>query len=182
MSDTLFVSILGILGTIMSGIISFILGQRAERKKQTLLIRADMLKPITQWLAGAEKIVGIFSDTINSVLQDMPAPVNYDFNERKIAFNFMSEKTNEVLGIIQSNILSINSTKLLAKELNELIVTIDKSLKFELLPNESEILVRSNNDTLDISYIKFVSQIKLKVDTDLQTAYSLVAQIKTTLT
>ncbi len=182
MSDTLLVSILGIAASLGSGITSYVLGQRAERKKQSLLIRAEMLKPISEWLCGAEKIVGMFSDTINSVLHDLPTPANYDFNERKAAFNFMSERTNEILGIIQSNSLSIKSTKLLAQELSLLINSIDKLIKFELLPMENEILVRSMNDALDINYVKKVSEEKLKVDSQLQKAYSLISQIKTTLT
>lgn len=182
MSDLILVSLLGIIGTILSGTISFTFGQRAERKKQTLLIRADMLNPITQWLGGAEKIVGIFSDTLISILHDSPTPVNYGLDERKIAYNFMGEKTNEVLGIIQSNILSVKSTRLLSKELSDLITLIDHSIKYELLPLENEMLVRSSNASLDNTFIKYVSELKLRIDTNLQTAYSLVARIKATLT
>ena len=92
MSESFVITILGIAGVILSGVISFILGQRAERQKQSLLIRAEMLKPINEWLKGGEKMVVIFSDTISTIAQNIPLPMNYDFNDRKKAFNFMAEK------------------------------------------------------------------------------------------
>ena len=119
MSESLVIAILGIAGTLLSGIISFVLGQRAERQKQTLLIKAETLKPIDEWLKGAEKMVGIFSDTISAITLNLRLPVNYDFDERRKASNFMAEKTNEALGIITSGSFQTGKTKQLAKELRE---------------------------------------------------------------
>jgi membrane protein DedA with SNARE-associated domain len=75
MSESLVIAISGIAGALLSGIISFILGRRAERQKQTLWIRAEMLKPIDGWLKGVEKMAGIFSDTISSIVLNSPLPL-----------------------------------------------------------------------------------------------------------
>lgn len=182
MSEALLISILGVAGVLLSSIISFTLGQRAERQKQSLLIRADMLRPIDEWLKGGEKMVGIFSDTISSIAQDMPLPINYDFNERKKAFNFMAEKTNEVLGIIASNSLQTRKSNRLAKELSDVIATLDAVIKFELLPKENEIVDRSNRGTLTKDHLLEIGSLKLHIDLLLQQAFSLEAQIKTALT
>ncbi|MBI3169889.1 MAG: hypothetical protein HYZ22_15510 [Chloroflexi bacterium] len=55
MSETILITILGVVGTLLSIVVSFTLGQRAEKSKQSLLVRAEMLKPIDEWLKGMEK-------------------------------------------------------------------------------------------------------------------------------
>lgn len=62
-------------------------------------------------------MVGIFSDTMATLTLNMPLPVNYNFNERRIASNFMAETTNQVLGLIASNVLQTRKTRHLAREL-----------------------------------------------------------------
>ena len=153
-----------------------------ERKKQALVIRAEMLRPIEDWLKGSEKIVGIFSDTLSTVAQNEPLPIHYDLSERKKANIFMSEKTNEVLGIVASDSLQIRETKRLAIELAESIKQLDYLIKFELLPRENEIVERSNNFILTESYILDALKMKMQVDLLLQKTYSLVARLKTALT
>jgi hypothetical protein len=181
MSETLLIAILGIVSTLLSIVISFALGQRAEKSKQSLLIRAEMLKPIDEWLKGAEKMVGIFSDTVATIALNMPLPVNYNFNERRNASNFMAEKTNQVLGIVASNTLQTGKTKRLARELGEIIQQIDKLIKFELLPRENDLIERSNNSTLTKGNMLEAGSLKLQLDSLLQKSHSLIAQIKTSL-
>ena len=117
MSDSSIIAILGLACTLLGVIVGHVLGQRAERQKQSLIIRAEMLKPIEEWLKGAEKIVGILSDTMASILNDLPLPISYNMDERRRANNFMAEKTNEVFGILTSRELQIGRTKKSAKEL-----------------------------------------------------------------
>lgn len=182
MPETLLLTILGIAGTLLSGIVMFVLGRHAERQKQTFAIRAEMLKPIDEWLKGTEKMVSILGDTMASIALNMRLPVNYDFDERRKASIYMAEKTNEILGIISSNSLRTWKTGRLAKELNETIKLIDQLVKFQLLPRESEIVGRSNNGTLTEEFMLEAGQLKMYIDSLLQKAYSLIAQIKTTLT
>src|SRR5450759_2500483 len=115
MSDSLIITVLSFAGALLSGTIGHVLGQRAERRRQSLVIRAEMLKPIDEWLKGAEKIVGIFSDTLASIRLNMRQPVSYNFDERRKASNFMAETNNEVFGIIESRSLHIRKTKRSAK-------------------------------------------------------------------
>jgi len=182
MSETILTTILGIIGLLLSGTISFVLGQRAERKKQSLITRSEMLTPIDEWLKGTEKMVGILSDTMSSITLNAPLPVHYGFDERRKASNFMSEKTNEVMGIIASGSLKTRKTRRLAKDLSQVISTLDKLLKYELLPRESEIIGRLNAGVLTENYLLETGQIKLQIDSLLQKAYSLLSQIKTSLT
>jgi len=97
-------------------------------------------------------------------------------------FNFISEKTNEVLGIIASNSLQTRKTKRSSKELSEIITELDKLIKFGLLPKESEIVDRSNNGTLTNDHLLEAGNLKLHIDSLLQRAYSLESRIKTALT
>lgn len=55
MSETSLLSILGIFSPILSSVIGFILGKRYERRKQGLIIRSEMLKPIEEWLGGGRE-------------------------------------------------------------------------------------------------------------------------------
>jgi len=182
MSESIIIAILSIVGALLSGTIGHILGQRAERQKQSLIIRAEMLKPIDEWLKGVERMVGIFSDTLASITLNSRQPISYNFDERRKASNFMAEKTNEIFGIIASRSLQIRKTKRLAKELSDVIRSLDRLIKFELLPRESDIVDRSNNGTLTIDIMLDAGRIKLQIDALLQGAHSLVAQIKTALT
>jgi len=143
----LLIAILGVSGTLLSGIISFVLGQRAERQKQSLVIRSEMLIPIEEWLKGAEKMVGILGDTASAIALNLPTPVNYNLDERRKASTFMSENTNAVLGILDSKSRQTRSTKRLTNELEMVISRLDQAIKFQLLPMESEIISRANSNS-----------------------------------
>ena len=181
MIDSLILTIIGIAGTLLAGVVGHVLGQRSERRKQSLAIKAEMLKPIEEYLKGAEKIVGIFSDTMSSIALNLPAPVNYSFDERRKASNFMAEKTNEIFGIVASNGLQTGHTKPIAKELANTLKGLDILIKFQLLPRESELVDRSNKRTLKEDFMLECGAMKLQADSLLQKAYSLIAQIKNSL-
>jgi len=151
-----FISILGLAGTLLAGVISFILGQRWERQRQSLLIRAQMLIPIEEWLRGAERMIGILGDTMTSVIAQSPLPVTYDLEERRKATQFMIERTNVVLGILQSNSLRTGQTR--------------------------KVLSRSLRRTITREFLIQTGETKLKLESDVQQAYSLIAQLKTALT
>lgn len=70
--------ILSILASVFIALLGFLLGQYAEKSKQSLEIRSEMLKPIEEWLTGAEKFNGILGDTISTVLNNMPLPTIYN--------------------------------------------------------------------------------------------------------
>lgn len=182
MSETALISILGVVSTLLFSVISFVLGQRAERQRQTLLIRADMLKPIEEWLQGAERMIGIAEDTLSSVILNSPTPVTYDFDERRKAAQFMTEKTNKVLGILKSKSLQTKRTKKLAKQLSETVVVIDDLIRLQLLPRDNEILDRARAGALSQEFMAQIATLKLNLDLLVRTAYSLIAQIKTALT
>ncbi len=181
MNESIIIAILGISGALLSGVVGHILGQRAERRKQSLAIKAEMLKPIEEYLKGAEKMVGILGDTMSSVALNLPAPVNYNFDERRRASNFMAEKTNEVFGIVASDGLQTGRTKRLAKELANTLKGLDTLIKFQLLPRESELVERSNKRTLTQDFMLECGTIKLQADALLQKSYSLIAQIRNSL-
>jgi hypothetical protein len=182
MPDSVIIAILGLAGTLLGGVIGHVLGQRAERRKQSLMIKAEMVKPIEEWLRGAEKIIGILSDTIASILNNLPLPINYNMDERRSAYNFMAEKTNEVFGIIASHELQIGRTRKVALELNAVITSLDNLIKLQILPRESEIVERANKGTLTQEFILESGQIKVQADAILQNAYSLISRIRTALT
>lgn len=182
MSDAVIIALLGIVGALLSGVVSFVLGRRAERHRQSVTIRAEMLKPIEDWLQGAEKMVGILGDTLSSITINSPVPVNYDFDERRKAANFMTEKTNIVVGILASESLSTRKTKNLSKKLSSNILLLDNLVKRELLPAEMEILDRSARGTLNRDFVIEVGELKLQIDSLLRNSYSLIAQLKTAFT
>ena len=176
------IAILGVAGTLLSGLIMFVVGQRWERKKQSLLIRAQMLDPIRDWLGGVERYNGILGDTLVSVSTGSASPQTYDFEERRKAAQFMIENTNEVLGILASNSLSTGKTKSSAEQLASLISDLDLQVKHELLPIDGEILDRSAQKRLLRDFVLKVGSMKQTIDSKVQKAYELMAQIKTALT
>ena len=129
MSETLIVALIGAICSLISIVISFLLGRRAERQKQSITIKAELLKPIDDWLKGVEKLTGMFADTVVAISENLQSPVNYAFPERKLAMNFMSEKTNEVLGIISSKSLQTRRSKGFSQELSIVIEDIDQIIK-----------------------------------------------------
>ncbi len=182
LSEPITIAILSIFGMVFAGFISFILGRQAERRKQSLMIRAEMLKPVDEWLKGAEKMVGILSDTLVSVAHNSPLPISYNLDDRRKASNFMAEKTNEIFGIFKSKSLQIRETKRLSNELGEAILSIDGLIKFQLLPMESNIVDLSSKRKLTNEHMLNAAKLKVELDSLLQLAYSLVAQIKASLT
>ncbi len=177
MSD-LAAALLGFAGTLLAVIVSYALGQRAERKKQSLFIRSEMLRPIEEWLKGAEKLVRILGERVNAVVLDPAASSGGDAEERRAAANFMSENTNIVIGILDSKSLQTTRTRKLAAELEISILTIEQAVKYQLLPIESEIVGKSG---LSQETLRQVGELKLKMENELQNAYKLIANIKTSL-
>ena len=180
--DQVLIPILGIIGSLLTGVIMFVLGQRRERYRQSLLIRAQMLDPIHDWLNGIEKFIGILSDTLTSVSIMSPGPITYDLEERRKSAQFMIENTNEVLGIIESKSLITNRTQKEATDLTKLIKDLDQQVKFKLLPLDHEILDRSAKRKLTEAFVIQVGETKLSMEKKVQKSYSLLAIIKTLLT
>lgn len=173
--------IISILASLFTALLGFLLGQYAERRKQSLTVRSEMLKPIEEWLTGAEKFNGILGDTLSTVLNDLPLPTIYNLEERRMVSQFMIEKSNIAFGVLQSNSLKMWQTRKLAKELSETIKSIDEIIKTRLLPMENEILERSKAGMLTLEFMTQVGQVKLGLDGLVQKAHSLISKIKTSL-
>ena len=88
------IAILGLVWTFLTAVVMFVLGQKSERKRQSLIIRAQMLNPISDWLGGVEKFIGILGDTLTSVGTGSAGPLTYDLEERRKSAQFMIENTN----------------------------------------------------------------------------------------
>ena len=170
-----------IVAPIIAVILGFLLGQYAERRKQSLAVRAEMLKPIEEWLTGAEKFIGIFGDTLSSVLIGSPSPITYSLEERRRASQFMIEKSNLAFGVLQSESLKTWQTRKPAKELSETINLIDAIIKTRLLPMDTEITERAKVKALTQEFMLEFGQVKLGLDSLVQKAHSLIAKIKTSL-
>jgi hypothetical protein len=182
MPESTLITLLGIISPILTSLIGFVLGKRYERHKQALIIRSEMLKPIEEWLSGAEKMIGIFSDTLVSVTMNSSLSVTYSLDERRKAAQFMSEKTNIVLGILNSKSLQIWQTRKTAKQLHETIIALDALIKYQLLPLDMQISGTPTNDILSPGLVAKVSNLKTQLDVLLQSAHSLTAKIKLSLT
>lgn len=172
---------LGIAGSIFSGVVMFLLGKRWERNHQSLIIRAQMLEPIKNWLRGTEKFIGILGDTLSSVSIDSPSPLTYDLEERRKSAQFMIENTNEVLGILDSESLVTKKTTELAHELTKTVQELDHEVKHTLLPLDHEILDRNIKGMLTLDFVRYVGETKISLEKKVQKAYSLISKIKTKL-
>ena len=181
MNDAL-IAVLGLAAPLLSGLVMFAVGRRWERKKQSLLIRAQMLDPIREWLRGVERFSGIVGDTLTSVITKIPESQTYDLEEKRKAAQFMIENTNEVLGILDSESLSTGRTKSSAKRLAALISDLDRQVKRELLPLDDEILDRSAQKRISYDFVLRVGNLKSSIDSKVKEAYGLMARIKTALT
>jgi hypothetical protein len=157
-------------------LVGSLLGSLFERRKQSLIIRSQLLEPLGDWLKGAEKMVGIFGDTVTAISMNRISPAGYNFEERRKAAAFMVEKTNEVFGILRSQSLQIRATKYLVQELNKTIYSLDNSIKYRMLPLDTEI---SKAGRLTDTSMNNIAELKKEIDNDLQQAHSLIAQIKT---
>ncbi len=174
--------LLSILAPIFTALFGFLLGQYAERRKQSLAVRSEMLKPIEEWLTGAEKLIGIFSDTLTSTLVGSQSPITYNLEERRKVAQFMTEKSNLMFGVLASDSLRTWKTRKFVKELSETIKLIDIIIKTQLLPMDNEILVRAEVNKLTPEFMAQFGQVKLRLDSLVQKTHSLIAKIKTSLT
>jgi hypothetical protein len=173
--------IIYVVASIVTAILGFLLGQYAERRKQSLTVRSEMLKPIEEWLTGAEKLIGIFGDTLTSTLVGSQLPITYNLEERRKVAQFMTEKSNLMFGVLASESLKTWKTRKFFKELNETIKLIDLKIKTQLLPMDNEILDRAKVNKLTPEFLMQFGQVKLGLDGLVQKSYSLISKIKTTL-
>jgi len=182
MTENVLLGIVSIAGLLLTSVVGFVLGRRAERQKQTMIVRSEMLTPVEEWLKGAERISGILADTLTSVTAGSRGPISYDFEERKKSYRAMSEATNQVFGIFESNGLRTLRTWRKANRLKTVISELDGMLKYRMLPAESEILDRARMNQLTDDFELSIGAMKLRVDELLQEGYKLISQIRTALT
>ena len=182
MSETFLISLIGIAGTVLSSSVSYFLGTRREKKKQSLIIKSKMLEPIENWLVGAEKMIGIFYDTIVTLSQGLPLPMTYNLEERRIATKFMIENTNKTLGVLDSKELQTRNTKVLSVQLSNILKDLDNRVKYELLPEDNKLVEFTNRQQLNEEFIKEALNLRQQLDRNIQAAYSIIAKIKTKLT
>lgn len=133
-------------------------------------------------MGGAERIIGIFADTLSSVASNSLFPLTYSLEDRRKAAQFMSEKSNVVIGILVSKSLQTRQTRKNSQLLHQTVVTLDNLIKYKMLPLDNQILGNSAIDILSPDFVVEVGNLKVQLDTLVQTSYSLIAKIKTNLT
>ena len=174
----LIIGLLGIVGIILS----YFLGVRQEKRRQSLIVRSQMLIPIEDWLTKAEELIGILSDTIVSISQGLPLPVMYDLEERKEVYKYLSQHYNKTLGILCSDSLKTKETAKYSEELDLLIRYIEERIRNQVLPLESQIVEASNlNHPTNIHILEGFS-IKQDMDKRFMKAHEIIARIRTSLT
>ena len=96
MDTAVIVAVLTASSALLAAVLSHVLTKRHERQRQVMRIRAEMLKPLEDWLSGAERVIGILGDTLSAVALSQPMPITYNLEERRKVAQFMGEKTNVV--------------------------------------------------------------------------------------
>ena len=86
-----------------------------------------------------------------------------------------------MIGILESESLITSRTKEHGAELSQSIRELDEFVKFRLLPLDHEILDRFAKGTFNEAFVIEVGETKMEYESKVQTAYSLVAKIKTSL-
>ncbi len=179
MSEQLVIAILGVGGSLLGAFLGYSLGERSEKNRQALSARSEMLKTVEEWLAGAERIIQIISDTLLTVTAGSPLAPSYNLEDRKKAGQFMAENTNRVLGILISNALRTRRTEKPSIQLADRIGFLDNQVKYVLLPMDTEILDRSLSGTLTNDFVASVLTFKLSLEGQIREAHALIAQMKT---
>jgi hypothetical protein len=181
MEPIIIVSVIGGLFAILSGIISFVLGARSEKRKTKLQVMAQYIDPIIEWINVAEKLKNMFGDTYNSIMIGAPIPLTYSLEDRRKSAQFMAESKNRIIGILSSKVLHTKSTKLLVEQLETKIIEIDKRLNQELLPMDLKLTEAENKEQALASFVVEGCDLMLILDKLIQDAYSLSTQIKINL-
>ena len=163
-------------------ILSYYLGIRREKIRQSLIVRSQMLDPIDKWLSSAEEQVSMLSDTIVAINQGLSGPTMYNMEERLQAAKSMSQQTNRLYGILKSDSLKTKQTAKNSDVLNSVIKYIDDTIKYQILPLGSQIISASNSNLPIDEHINKGLTIKIDIDEKLQRAYELIARIRRALT
>ena len=174
----IFVAIMGLL----SSVICFVLGQRFERHKQTMIIKTNLLLPIEEWLNGAERMSSMFGDTVNTIEAGIPIPMIYNFEERRTLYQKMSEGTNKVLGILESEGLLTGKNRKQVEKLSENIGEISHLLQRVILPLENEITRLSTTEKLSADQKTRVVAVSQNIGVLLFASHSIIAKLKTQYT
>jgi hypothetical protein len=140
-----------------------------------------LLETISNWLGGIDKFISVLGDTLTSVAIGSATPLIYDLEERGELAKFMSENSNAVLGIVDSDALMTKNDQESGLELAKVIKDIDDLVKYRLLPLDHEILDRASQGPLPESFAKEVGEFKLQLERKVRRAHSLLASIKSSI-
>ena len=181
MDTAVIVAVLTASSALLAAVLSHVLTKRHERQRQVMRIRAEMLKPLEDWLSGAERVIGILGDTLSAVALSQPMPITYNLEERRKVAQFMGEKTNVVFGILKSDSLATPGTRKLVQQLAQELRQLDDAIKHDLLPLDDALFDVPVGQSIPSDLLRKVAQTKESVESYIQSAYSLIAQIKTEL-
>lgn len=140
-----------------------------------------ILDSISNWLGGVEKFIAVLGDTLTSVAIGSSKPIIYDLQERGELSKFMSENTNEILGIVESDALITKHDQKSGPEMSKIVKEIDELVKYHLLPLDHEILDRASQGTLSEPFVREIGEFKLRLEKKVRRAHSLLANIRASI-
>ena len=165
--------------TLLAG---FIFGQLAEKRKQALSVRSEMLRPIEEWLAGVEQLNGMVGDTLTTLLSSSPTPIMYNLEERLKINKSMIEQSNRVFGILESNALRTWSTRKLVHQLRGIMHQLESEIRDNLAHVGTEMFERVRTQNFTEEFGIEIFQRASRLNSRVREAYSLISKIKTSLT
>ena len=78
--------------------------------------------------------------------------------------------------------MQIHKTKKLVELLSIKIKSLDKRIKYELLPNDNKLIELANQKRLSQDFIEEAQKLRDQLDGQIQEAYSIISKIRTKFT
>lgn len=170
----LLIAAIGVLGSLTT----FFLGRHLERRRQSLLVRAEMLDSVKEWVGGVERIMQMIADSMAAVEQGLLFPATYNPSERRQAAQFMGEKSREVIGILESGSLRTPRTKKLADQLRRETTLVNIALN-KLMELETAILQLQPSELWKNENTLVAVELMNTLDSQVSNIHALIAKMKT---
>jgi hypothetical protein len=172
--------------TLLIALSSLLLGHLSgaflERRKQALINRRDILKPVEEWLDIANRLVHIVGDDMVALSQGLPLPIGYSMQDRVAAGRRIAELTPKALANLNSRALHTFGTRMLSTRLSADINQLNRFLQSTLLPVDDRLVQQGPYSPTIKASVADAAPMLASAGAIVQKAFESLAKLKVRLT
>jgi hypothetical protein len=174
MDNSIISALIGVGGLVIGAL----LGRMYQKRKDSLKARANMLKPVEEWIEQVSRLISIVNDEQVAITQGLISPTMYGAEDRVNTAKALGENKEKVMGILDAKVFNTWGTKKVSKKFMKLIPDLSRVIETSYLQIYYRLLdkVEKRGD-IGIEIVEMIS-VTVLVRGYIQEAHKFLAKLK----